>query len=371
MVTLYKKDSNGSIRYISFTNTLDNLRIEHGVLDTENPIVEHVECKPKNVGKKNETTIVEQIEKELNSRVNKKLDQGYKYTIMEAVEFAGTDASGFIKPMLAYEYEKKKHTVEYPVFAQPKFDGIRGTIELTASSCIARSRSGKEINLWPEIKKDLKELFESQPQDKIILDGEFYAHDLQFEVINGVVKNYKNYAPHVPQKVKFIIFDIVDFDCNFTERYLMLEVFRYLGIGSNLTSLDLSETVEVKNYQELIDYLTSCLQKRFEGVMVRSQCGRYESKRSKELLKLKLMQDSEFKIVDVEEAAHQTGVFVCQAEGKIETFKVALKGTHEARQELLKNKEKYIGKMLTVQFQEMTAYGIPRFPVGLRVRDNG
>lgn len=33
------------------------------------------------------------------------------------------------------------------------------------------------------------------------------------------------------------------------------------------------------------------------------------------------------------------------------------------------NKSKYIGKNLTVQFQNLTDAGIPRFPVGLEIRD--
>ena len=34
-----------------------------------------------------------------------------------------------------------------------------------------------------------------------------------------------------------------------------------------------------------------------------------------------------------------------------------------------KDHEKYIGKMLTVRFQNLTALGVPRFPVGVVIRD--
>ena len=39
------------------------------------------------------------------------------------------------------------------------------------------------------------------------------------------------------------------------------------------------------------------------------------------------------------------------------------------REEDYKNHKKYIGKMLTVRFQNLTALGVPRFPVGVVIRD--
>jgi DNA ligase-1 len=35
----------------------------------------------------------------------------------------------------------------------------------------------------------------------------------------------------------------------------------------------------------------------------------------------------------------------------------------------LANKDTFLGKMLTVQYQNLTPDGIPRFPVGLSFRD--
>jgi DNA ligase-1 len=44
-------------------------------------------------------------------------------------------------------------------------------------------------------------------------------------------------------------------------------------------------------------------------------------------------------------------------------------GTLEVRRKFLEEKDRYIGKQLTVRFQNLTALGIPRFPVGVVVRD--
>jgi DNA ligase-1 len=45
------------------------------------------------------------------------------------------------------------------------------------------------------------------------------------------------------------------------------------------------------------------------------------------------------------------------------------RGTHEDRADLFKDGDSYIGKKLTVRYQELTEDGIPRFPVGIAFRD--
>ena len=50
-------------------------------------------------------------------------------------------------------------------------------------------------------------------------------------------------------------------------------------------------------------------------------------------------------------------------------FTVTPEGTKERRKELYKNGKQYIGKMLTVKYQELTKYGVPRFGTGVAIRD--
>ena len=42
----------------------------------------------------------------------------------------------------------------------------------------------------------------------------------------------------------------------------------------------------------------------------------------------------------------------------------------ESRRKLFETGKKYVGKMLTVIYQELTEEGKPRFPVGKDVREN-
>ena len=44
-------------------------------------------------------------------------------------------------------------------------------------------------------------------------------------------------------------------------------------------------------------------------------------------------------------------------------------GNYDERKKQYKEGKKYIGKMLTVKYQELTNDHVPRFPVGLAIRD--
>lgn len=46
-----------------------------------------------------------------------------------------------------------------------------------------------------------------------------------------------------------------------------------------------------------------------------------------------------------------------------------MQGTIESRKKMLDNVDSYHGKMLTVKYQEISADGAPRFPVGIAFRD--
>ena len=50
-------------------------------------------------------------------------------------------------------------------------------------------------------------------------------------------------------------------------------------------------------------------------------------------------------------------------------FRVRPEGTRELRREWFENGDDYIGEMLTVKFFELTDDGVPRFPVGIAIRD--
>jgi len=150
-----------------------------------------------------------------------------------------------------------------------------------------------------------------------------------------------------------------------------LERTKLLWTFAALEHLHKVKTLEVNNADELKSIFHRFLAEGYEGAMYRNPHMPYEDKRSAGLLKVKIMQDAEFKIIGVSEGKGKleghAGAFVCQIEDK--AFRAKLKGNTEDLIEYFENFEKYKGKLLTVQYQGLTPDKIPRFPVGLRIRD--
>ena len=100
--------------------------------------------------------------------------------------------------MLAHKFEDYKDKLIYPLFSQPKLDGIR---------CIVKSngmwsRTGKRIISAPHIFEALKPLFELNPD--LIFDGELYADKFanDFNAICSLVKKTKPTADDLIKSVK-------------------------------------------------------------------------------------------------------------------------------------------------------------------------
>jgi DNA ligase-1 len=112
--------------------------------------------------------------------------------------------------------------------------------------------------------------------------------------------------------------------------------------------------------------LQEYLELGLEGVMVNLGDYQYENKRSKGLMKYKKFQDCEAKICDIIEGTGNRSKMFGYAKLKLsngKAFDSNARGNEELYKSILRNKDKYIGKMATVRFQNLTPDGIPRFPV--------
>jgi DNA ligase-1 len=81
------------------------------------------------------------------------------------------------------------------------------------------------------------------------------------------------------------------------------------------------------------------------------------------------MVDDEFEIVGIEEGRGKLAghaIFVCRTKEGQE-FKAKMKGDTAKLKAYFNNHSLWQGKFLTVQYQNISQYGVPRFPVGLRI----
>lgn len=376
--TLYKKTSTGAIQYWKiqsdttnqgFTFDLGWIRIEHGQVGTDSPqITDDVIKEGKNAGKKNATTAVQQAELEAQAKWEKQLKKGYVQT-MAAAQNDEIDSliEGGVVPMLAQSFTKHGQKIKYPAYVQPKLDGIRCIAILKDGKCTLWSRTRKLVTGVPHIARAVESMF---PGKDLTLDGELYNHQFKkdFEKIVSFVRQETPADGH--EVVEYHVYDIVNSDTfasrtDLIDSLLPVENFMKRGVVRSV------ETFQVNDESQVNEWFEHFRDRGYEGAMLRNATGLYVNKRSYDLQKVKEFDDAEFDIVGVEEGRGKlTGhaIFVCRTEEGTQ-FLAKMKGDTERLKDYFDNHQLWQGKKLTVQYQGITAYGMPRFPVGVAIRD--
>lgn len=374
---LYKKDSNGSIRTweISVERISDDMyhiKSRSGVEGSENM----VEPEPQYVteGRQNRT-IAQQAQSEAQSKWLRKIDEGYKLTRAEAI----TEIN--ILPMLAQKFSKSARHIEYPAAGQRKFDGVR-CLSMSAegfpSNIVLLTRKNKEFAGMNQLRSEIA-LLNLPPS--IVLDGELYSDTLTFQRVSGLVRkkpeNLSVRDLEDLEQVSYRIYDLINLsnmDMTFAARYRLLQSLLRAVPSSQTPRLRLTRNVRIRNEEDVAAYLALFEEEGFEGLMVRNLESPYElDKRSKHLQKVKTFIDEEFPIVGYYEATGNdrgTPIWECEAPNG-RRFRARPMGTLAERRELWAIRDEAVEAMspLTVRFFEYTDDGVPRFPVGVAIRD--
>jgi DNA ligase-1 len=271
--------------------------------------------------------------------------------------------------------------IKFPAYIQPKLDGVRCLIYLQNGSLVFQSRQNTIYEPFEHLVPELNYLLTSfKDQSDLILDGELYTHGMAFEKITSIVRRSKTKHPEV-QNIQYHMYDCFYSGDGNLEKNKISYKDRYEALKDafgkrSYEKLVLVETQEAKSMDDIEKWHThfTTLKSPYEGVMIRGMNSPYKQQgRSKDLLKYKKFHDDEFVVIGHHEGtgAHKgTPIFECNSkvkEGK--TFSVTMQGSIESRKKMLENVESYYGKLLTVKYQEISADGAPRFPVGIAFRD--
>lgn len=344
MKTLYKRDSKEKIRVWNVWTEGNKVFTEFGVQGGKMQI-STVTCEPKNIGKSNEVSPEEQAVLEAERLYTKKSEEGYSNNL--------DDLSVSFKPMLAHTY--KDQEVE-GWLGQPKLDGFRCTVQIVNGDVKYFTRTNKPIETLGHLTPSI---LSSGLQEGEILDGEAYLHNVPFEKLSSYIK--KNHLGD--PLVEFHIFDLVTKDdLPFKNRW---ENLSQLKFGDFVKIVDTWVVEDLE--QDLSDWLT----KGYEGIMLRNPNSKYINRRSRDLLKVKNFHDDEFIILEVNTGRGKfegVPIFKCQTLDGLDSFDCVLAGSRELMTDLL-NRKDLIGKQLTVKFQNISELGKPRFPVGIRIRE--
>jgi len=373
--TLFGKSKNGKTQIWQIEVIKQDpaavIRVSYGYEGGKQVVNEKEITKGKNLGKKNETTPYEQALLEAQSTWEGKIDGGYaeKLGNAQAPGLASDNAVAAhktVSPMLAQDYHKQGKKIVFPCYVQAKLDGVRSIFFNNALT----SRNGKAFSGLDHIIAELA----PATKEGLILDGEVYSTTLTFQQFVGLVKK-KTYTAADKEQLKHVnlwVYDCVN-DAPFESRLATLKDF---FSRNKFTQIHLLPTEECKRREDLKGFHDKYVLEGNEGLMVRNKQGMYQlGARSYDLQKYKEFEDAEYKVTGFTDGQGlEKGLVIWTCETKDgQHFQVRPRGTHEARAEIFKdvtkNPKKYIGKELTVRFQELTGDGIPRFPVGISFRD--
>lgn len=363
---LYKKSVKGAIQtwqiFVDGASYYTEAGQMNGAITRSLPTV----TKAKNTGKANATTDEEQAVVEAQAKYDKKLKEGY----VENID--NIDNVTFIKPILAHPIKKRVKPITYPVLVQSKRNGVRCIISKNG----AFSRKGEQFHNVDHILKEFEGIFNDYPY--LVFDGELEDPDDQKNLnrlikLVAVTRGLKDITPELRgESEKLVRFKVYDGylegeeNVSYTERMLLIESY----ISDKKYSSMLSSEV-ANNEDEMYAIANRWIADGYEGGIVRMPNMVYEHKRSMDLLKIKRGEDAEFEAIDVLEGeGNWSGCakkITCKLEpeyhkfGKT-TFNANLEGTMEFCRDLLINKQRVIGKKITVRFQDRSEYGVPAIP---------
>lgn len=289
------------------------------------------------------------------------------------------------KPMLASKLEDLT-LIKYPVLCTPKLDGIR---------CLKIDGKAVSRTFKPIANHYCRQMVEKYFPDGV--DGELMVEG-NFQAVSSAVMT-EDGEPNIT----YYIFDYVTTSLNepYKDRVqklnLLLAQLLCKEVPKKLFYMVLPITI--KNEKELLEFEKDCLEKGFEGVILRDPNGSYKCGRStpKEgyLLKLKRFEDVEAVIIDTEERFHNAneaekdafgktkrsthqanqiptdslGALVVKSKEFKSQYKVGSGFTEEQRKYFWLRRREMVGKIIKVKYQPVGVMDVPRFPTFIGFRD--
>ena len=297
--------------------------------------------------------------------------------------------AGFIpvfEVQLAFPYDKKinGYSDEDVFVVTQKLDGFRAVVEVKNGKVVSvKTRKGKVIDGLTELRNDFEKVLDAS-LGHFIFDGELLLEDPENKWTSG--ERFQKTGQMISadgecQGLGYHIFDALphaEFVAGQSKlpyierRKNYLETF---NAGDLVRPVPVLGTADKAGIPAWSDYATA---QGFEGVMLNDPNAKYETKRTKGLLKVKKMHTADLLVVGFEEAIdgkNRGGLksLIVQLD-EDNTFNVSSGLTEEQREHIWNNQEEYLGKIIEIKFFEETTNKNGgrslRFPVVLGFRDD-
>ena len=408
MITLYKRNAQGKPLFWTIDKRLADIKIQYGIVGKEGRI-EYI-------------TTHRDLQNEINSLVKAKRKEGYK-SLQDLYDNApktlnpcdlyeylnnylpkfNTHNDGAFIPMLCKTLEDNKPFEKGSYFGQWKINGERCIITATLEQGLFelvklhyRSREGVDWTdklsylddiLLPCIPQDIIDIM---IEEGVGLDGELYLPGYGINEINSFIKNTE-----LPQhyKLQFWLYDICIENMSALNRQILLRknfseyainsVFNTKGCVftkedhlNNTNRLVLLDNDTVENINIAIGLRDKYISLGFEGLVIREKSAEYQfgGRRNNSMLKFKKKKDGLFTIIDIVPEGRKRanlGKFILKNDINDETFECTYNAPHAVQEEILVNKNKYIGKTVLVEYRERSGVTqVPFHAKGIKINEN-
>jgi hypothetical protein len=350
-VKLYRKNAIGIGTWRIWVRALHSDRADlvyaHAVTEGASEILHSSEVVLNGSGR----NVEQQVQLEINSRISRMRDKGYKDSREEAM-LGSTNQMGLLNPMLAMKLEDVRPSfVEAHV--QPKFDGHRCLITNVDGHIVPYSRKGKPITTIGHIMQD----FHWLPPGKTV-DGELYIHGVKLQTISSLIKRQQDDS----SKLRYHWYDYVS-ALPFRDRLAGMEsaAFRYPMRHSEVVP-----TFKVVSMAQVHNLFHTYRAQGYEGAMLRLSVAGYEAnKRSSQLLKVKVRDDCEVTVLGAVPARDGSAVLnVRMDNGKV--FDLLAPGPIHEKRKIMDEITSHVGRRLTIEYAMLTNDGIPFHAVATR-----
>jgi ATP-dependent DNA ligase len=349
----------------------------------------------KNKGKKNERNVFHQALVSARGKYLKKVQEGY-------VEEKALDKQCLAKPTKFYVMKAKNYKdikkIYYPVYVQPKLDGLRCIVYLdknpklhkvSIDDVIMYTRQKKE---YPPSKDSIRkalldvliDYYDTGKGESVYLDGELYKHGKSLQNINSAARGSDK---KLIDENEYHIYDM--FYPSYTNEPFekRIETLKSIYNSLHIKNTKIIKLVPTHIVQNKLDddrLYKEYINKGYEGTMIRNPSGKYAKNahvdnsalRTKDLLKRKEVFDGEYEVIGYTDG--NTGkdvgalIWQCQTVDKY-IFNVVPKMSLENRYALFNECKKhfikkYKNRMLSIEYRGLSDDNVPQHAKAITFR---
>lgn len=395
MNKLYRRNNNGmpTVWWASFNSDTNSIAVFYGLVRG-------------NIRKEVYTVTQKDGNKELESRYNEKIKQGYQYlneicdmqdrppvedeNSLELFNFLNTylpkdlsnGNSNLLLPMLAKTYSGNVWKKVSCMYGQYKINGLRCIITAYTQNDMFKpirlrfqSREGIIWNTLENLSDYLlsiipANIIRDMIDGYVALDGEIYLPGYTINQINHFVKD----ANCVENKLlQFWCYDIMMEGNQVHRNMYRYHIKKPTSFNSikehynNKERLIILHNKYITNDNEAIDARNHFINLGFEGLILRNAKTDYQygRRRANYMEKFKDAAEGDFIILDIyKEKKRDLPILLCKNDINNEKFETRLSTSHIVQQEVLFDSQSYIGRTVHIEYGERS--GIARVPFHIK-----